>query len=95
MGPPVIEPSPPRKEVGMPVIKELGEVQDELNYATSHFKKFNSAHEGYGVILEELDELWEEIKKKKGERNIHKMRSEAKQVAAMAVRFMTDICGES
>lgn len=68
------------------------DVVDELEFATSKFGPFHSAHEGYGVILEELDELWDEIKAKQGERSIEKMRAEAVQVAAMAMRFMMDIC---
>jgi len=40
-------------------------VLSELRQATEEFGPMNSAHEGYAVILEELDELWEEIKAKK------------------------------
>lgn len=49
----------------------------------------NTPHEGYAVILEELDELWVEIKKKKPD--TQEMRKEAIQVAAMAVRFIEDL----
>ncbi len=70
----------------------LKELQNEYNFATSHFGKFHSAHEGYCVIEEEFDELWEEINKKKGQRDLNKMHREALQVATMAVRFITDIC---
>ena len=35
------------------------EVQEELARAQELHEPFNSAHEGYAVILEELDELWE------------------------------------
>jgi len=48
--------------------------------------------EGYAVIHEELDELWEEVKKKPTVQNKKLMREEAKQVAAMALRFMIDVC---
>jgi|GEM_PF-5944413 len=53
-------------------------------------KPLRSAHEGYAVILEELDELWEEIKRK--DRDKKRMRAEAVQVAAMATRFLIDVC---
>jgi hypothetical protein len=67
---------------------------DELVRATSiHTRKFNSAHEGYAVILEELDELWDEVKKNGSQRDVQKMRDEAIQVAAMAMRFVVDVCG--
>lgn len=55
---------------------------------------FNSAHEGYAVILEELDELWEEVRKKRLQRDNRKMLKEAIQVAAMGLRFAVDICSE-
>ena len=72
--------------------KALWEVGDEIEAARSRFAPFNSAHEGYGVILEELDELWDEIKAQNDDRSRDKMRNEAKQVAAMAVAFMVDVC---
>ena len=34
---------------------------EELNRSYEKFPKFNSPHEGYAVILEEVDELKEEI----------------------------------
>ena len=65
---------------------------EEYERASTRFGQFNSAHEGYSVILEELDELWEEVKKNGDKRNMETMRKEAMQVAAMALRFMVDIC---
>jgi len=70
--------------------KALAEIKDELLRAQYAFTPFHSDHEGYAVIKEELDELWEEIKKKPKERDKAAMRIEAKQIAAMAVRFMLD-----
>lgn len=65
----------------MAVICELAEAQ-------AKFPPFNSAHEGYAVLKEEVDELWQEVKH--GSR--HRQREEATQVAAMAVRFLIDVC---
>lgn len=60
----------------------------ELNRARDKFPGFHSSHEGYAVIHEELDELWDAIKA-----NDHTHASyEAVQVAAMALRFLTDLC---
>lgn len=73
---------------------EILAVSQELNRAMSMHKPMNSAHEGYAIILEELDELWKEIKKKEYERNIDRMREEAMHVAAMGIRFMIDVCGK-
>ena len=81
------------------VSNELGqafdEVLDELDRA-SIYRPMASAHEGYAVILEELDELWAYVKRKQATHGALKteMRYEACQVAAMAVRFMLDVCAD-
>ncbi len=67
-------------------------VLNELRSATSKSGPFNSGHEGYAVIREELDELWEEIKSKEPG-NDARQGGEAIQVAAMALRYLHDICG--
>lgn len=86
------------------------EVETELALAKSvHDKEFNSTHEGYAVLKEEVDELWHEVKHGFKESRqaftnlphvptdkIHKehkrrMREEAIQVAAMAVRFIQEL----
>lgn len=64
------------------------EVVEELARARAKFEPFNSAHEGYAVILEEVEELWEEVRK---DSSSEKLRAEAIQVAAMAMRFVLDI----
>ena len=51
----------------------------------------SSFHEGYAVILEELEELWDEVKLKPHMRSKEKLRVEAMQIAAMAIRFMVDL----
>jgi len=67
-------------------------MQEEYNNAILYNGDFHSAHEGYSVILEEVDELWQEIKKKASERNNEKLYKEALQIATMAMRFIVDIC---
>lgn len=62
----------------------LSEVTMELDRALAKHGDFKSAHEGYAVLLEEVDELWQEVKhgtKKNA-------RIEAVQVAAMAVKLV-------
>jgi hypothetical protein len=70
----------------------IADLVDELMGAMESFPAMNSAHEGFAVLKEEVDELWDEVKVKQGERNLENMRKEAIQVAAMAVRFAADIC---
>ena len=64
----------------------LGDVFDEMLSATEKYGGFNSAHEAYGVILEELDEFWDEVKKKRSLRNTDNMRTELVQTAAMCMK---------
>lgn len=71
----------------------LGDVEQEVYHASIKFEPFNSPHEGYAVIKEELDELWDDVRKKNRGRSTA-ARSEAIQVAAMAVRYVVDLCNE-
>lgn len=68
-------------------------VRVELARARARFGSMASAHEGYAVILEEVEELWDEIKNDKRPRpeRIDAMRREAMQVAAMGTRFLVDV----
>jgi hypothetical protein len=71
----------------------MGEVMRELDRAQRRFEPFYSAHEGYAVIKEELDELWEEIKDNKRDLHEYKdaMAKEALQLTAMGLRFLVDL----
>lgn len=60
----------------------------EFKKAESKFPEFRSEHEGYGVLLEEVDELWYEIKNNKRPGAEERMKEEAAQVAAMALKFI-------
>lgn len=72
----------------MKVEMAIQQVLTEFNRASEKFDSFNSSHEGYAVLLEEVDELWEAIKCNE---NKTQLRAEAKQVAAMALRFMVEL----
>jgi hypothetical protein len=65
-------------------------VEKEYLHAIAKHGPFNSRHEAYAVILEELDELWDEIKKQSPD--TQHMSKEAAQVACVAIRFLID-CG--
>jgi len=70
----------------------ISEVIEEHEFAISNFPPFRSPHEGYAIILEEVEELKGEIFKHQKIRDVIKMRKEALQVATMAIRFIIDIC---
>lgn len=67
----------------------LADVRAEVIKAAGKFDGFNSAHEGYAVLKEEVDELWDEVKANRG--YAESGMKEAVQVAAMAVRYITDL----
>ena len=67
--------------------KELAqEIDDEVGRAARHGEKFASLHEAYAVILEELDEIWDETRLKRKNRSAENLRKELIQLAAMAVK---------
>jgi hypothetical protein len=49
-------------------------------------QNFNSNHEGYAVLLEEVDEMWAEVKKDNTDLSVY----EAVHVAAMAIRYIAE-----
>lgn len=67
----------------------------EVMMAKQKFPKFNSAHEGFAVLLEEVDELKAHVWTNQKRRDIKQMRKEAIQVAAMAMRFILDVCNKT
>jgi hypothetical protein len=67
-------------------------VLEELDRASQKFPSFHSLHEGYAIILEELEELKAEIFKHVEDRDRNRICKEAVQVAAMAQRFLVDLC---
>lgn len=72
----------------------LNLVKCEVETAVDKWPPLNSAHEGYGVLKEEVDELWDCVKVKQCNRDLSEMKKEAIQVAAMAVRFAIEVCDE-
>jgi hypothetical protein len=70
----------------------LLDIEKELQRAQARFpNKINSLHEGYAIVLEELDEFWAEIKKKEQERDMKKLKTEGVHVIAMLVRMLQDL----
>jgi hypothetical protein len=89
-----------------PLTLAVRDIVNEFKRASRKYPDFNSFHEGYAVLEEELDELWDEVKKKTSEpptdqaydptayQDPVKLRAEAIQTAAMALRFVVDLCAD-
>lgn len=71
--------------------RALSDVENEVAAARLRHAPMQSVHEAYAVLLEEVDEFWAEVKKKREQRDRAKMRDELTQVAAMAVRAIGDL----
>jgi NTP pyrophosphatase (non-canonical NTP hydrolase) len=63
------------------------ELQKEIAESREKFGSFQSTHEGYAVILEELCEVWDAIRIN----DLEAAENEAYQVAAMAIKFIQDM----
>lgn len=72
----------------------MTKVFKEIETAMGNWPTFNSAHEGFAVLKEEVDELWEHVKTNQKKRDIPAMHKEAIQIAAMAIRFAVDVANE-
>lgn len=71
--------------------RALRMVRDEYLRAEAKHKPMNSPHEGWAVIFEELDELWDHVKADTG--RTADAGKEAIQVAAMGLRYVTNLTG--
>ena len=65
------------------------DAEGEALRASVKFPEFNSPHEGYAVILEELDELWDHVRADTG--RTFEARKECIQIAAMAIRYAAEL----
>lgn len=66
-------------------------IKEVLRAKTLFPNNFVNQHEAYAVILEEVDELWDEIKKNQKNYDIDAQRKEATQAAAMLVRLLVEL----
>jgi len=81
----------PTEEEKKELTKIFDEIFKEVNKIFPEFAPYNSSHEAYAVLLEEMDEFWEAVKM--GKKDIDKdgrtrneaMNDEIIQVAAVAI----------
>ena len=64
---------------------------EEVAAAREEHVPINSAHEGYAVLLEEVEEFWDWVKMKRSNRVPKEMLTELVQIAAMAQRTAEDV----
>lgn len=79
------------KEAIWEVTEELVRLKKLVDDPNHPFENLYSPHHGWALLHEEMDELWEEIRKKNKDRDKAAMREEAMQIAALAIRFMADL----
>ena len=72
-----------------PLDRVLDDLRAEVRRAQAKHTPMHSPHEGWAVIREELDELWEHVRHDTG--RTPEARHEALQVAAMGVRYVLDL----
>ncbi len=74
-----------------PTEQAFVDVLEEFETITAKYARFHSAHEAYGVLLEEVDELWDEVKRRDSPERLARIREEAIQVAAVALRIVAEL----
>lgn len=58
---------------------------------TMKWRPYNSMHEAYAVLAEEVDEFWDEVRKKARNRNTKDAYKELIQIAAIATAYAAQI----
>jgi hypothetical protein len=66
-------------------------VDIELKKARQNHGPQSSYHEGYAVLLEEVDELWDEVRKKSTKRSHTATLAELVQIASCAQKMAEDV----
>lgn len=74
------------------IMHSIGEaVGREVGKCAENWAPFNSDHELHSVLLEEVTEYFDEMRKKPPERDPHAIYHELVQVAAVAIRGIYDL----
>jgi hypothetical protein len=72
----------------------LGEVGDEVIWATANCRPMSSGHEGWAVLHEGMDVLWGHVCTPESQRDHSSMRRTTLWLAAEAVRFVRQVCDQ-
>lgn len=65
----------------------LDVLEEYRRVSTEHGPRYHSAHEGWAVMWEEVDELWDEVRRKRKDRDPKAMYGECVQIASCALKF--------
>ena len=69
----------------------LQDLVTEWDTAESLWPPINSHHEGYAILLEEVEEYWEIVRQKESQRDPQAMYKELVQIAAVAWRIIHNL----
>lgn len=73
--------------IGTSMAEFVDHLRTEFRASIEPHGMFNSCHEGKAVIEEELEALWDEVKKKRHLRDRKAMYAECVQIASTAMKF--------
>jgi NTP pyrophosphatase (non-canonical NTP hydrolase) len=65
----------------------LNKVKKEAEKALKKHGPTKSLHEGYGILMEEVDEFWDEVKKRPENRDMSNLRLELVQIASTCYKI--------
>jgi hypothetical protein len=72
--------------------KSIRMIIPEYNQIICKNPPLHNAHEGWAMLEQGVEQLWNEVKKDKNIRSDEKMRKEAILISATAMRFIIDLC---
>lgn len=73
----------------------LVDINEEVERAGAMYPPASTLHEGWALIQEEVDELWDLVKQRRGHGHVPRgCTEEAIQIAAMAVWFLMSFGGK-
>lgn len=62
------------------------QIQKEIDKSVTKYGQHNSLHETYGLMMEEVAEFFDEVRKKESKRSIINTKKELIQIAAIAIK---------
>ena len=81
-------------EVNMKIMNKIpfsDLMEREIDKIRKKTEPVNSWHEGYGILIEEVSELFDEVKKKHNARDNENMTKELTQIAAVCQKMYEDL----